>query len=91
MTNENLFAEADSYALKVRSELSLGSKPVDDIFKILYDAGILVVKMPIEEGTLSGCFLYDKEVKEAWVLINSARTTGHQRFSTAHEVLPLFA
>lgn len=85
MRTKNLFVEADSYASKVRSELGLRDKPVGDVFKILHDANILVVKMPIEEGTLSGCFLYDKEIDQTWVLINSTRTRGHQRFSAIHE------
>lgn len=85
MSAKNLFAKANSYALKVRGELDLKDEPIGDVFKVLYDSGVLVVKMPIEEGTLSGCFLYDRELDQTWVMINSARTMGHQRFSAAHE------
>lgn len=80
-----IFERANRFALKKRKELGLDIEPINDIFKILTDAGIFIAKMPIEDGNLSGCYFYDAETDKVWVLINSARTQGHQRFTAAHE------
>lgn len=80
-----IFHRADSFASKIRRELGLGFTPIDNIFKILLDAKIFIVKIPIEGGNLSGCFFYDVKTDQVWILINSARTRGHQRFTAAHE------
>lgn len=81
----SIFHRADCFASKIRRELGLGFTPIDNIFKILLDAKIFIVKIPIEGGNLSGCFFYDVKTDQVWILINSARTQGHQRFTAAHE------
>jgi len=81
----SIFHRADSFASKIRRELGLGLTPIDNIFKILIDARTFIVKTPIEGGNLSGCFFYDVKTDQVWILINSARTRGHQRFTAAHE------
>ncbi|MDO8885825.1 ImmA/IrrE family metallo-endopeptidase [Candidatus Oleimmundimicrobium sp.] len=83
--SDNLFFKADSFAQKIRCELGLGNKPVEDIFSLLLKEDILLVKLPIMEGKLSGCFSYDERTGDSWIMINTSHTKGRQKFTAAHE------
>ena len=85
MTNENIFEQAKDLAEKIRRSLKLGNAPIKDIFNLLEDQGIFVVRMPINGDGLDGAFYYDKKNKNAKILINSNRSKGKQIFTAAHE------
>lgn len=58
-----------------------------DIFKLLHDTlDIHIVFKPLQSG-LSGVFL--RLEKTGLILVNSAKTLGHQRFTAAHELFHL--
>lgn len=85
MKSENIFEQAQDLAEKIRSKLKLGNAPIKNIFTLLEDQGIFVIRMPIGGDGLSGAFYYDKAKKSAKILINSNRSFGHQIFTAAHE------
>lgn len=85
MTNENIFEQAKELAEKIRRNLKLGNAPVKNIFNLLEDQGIFVVRMPINGDGLDGAFYYDKINKSAKILINNNRSHGKQIFTAAHE------
>lgn len=77
--------EAKNLAESKRKTLGLDDGPIKNIFGILDDEGVFVVKMPIGSKELSGAFYYDKEKGNSKILINSNRSAGHQNFTAAHE------
>lgn len=73
------------YAEKIRREFELGHlMPIPDIFKLLEEKGIYVFKRPFRNTQISA--LYRKQKDNCLIIINSARTLGHQIFSAAHEL-----
>jgi len=72
-------------ALETRNQLGLSSHEPIDIFKVLkFKENISLVFLPFEEGSkISGMFLKKDKVK--LILINTAKTLGHQIFTAAHE------
>lgn len=85
MSDENIFEQAQGLAEEIRRKLKLGNAPIKNIFTLLEDQGIFVVRMPIGGDGLSGAFYYDKAKKTGKILINSNRSSGHQIFTAAHE------
>lgn len=81
----NIFSQAESFSESQRKELGLDNAPIKDIFQLIEDQGISVIKMPINDDALSGAFYYDKDTDDASILINSNRSRGHQNFTAAHE------
>lgn len=82
---QSIYQEAEQQADKIRRELKLGTAPIKNIFDLLEDKGIFVVKMPIGGNGLSGAFYYDKKQESGKILVNSNRSNGHQVFTAAHE------
>ena len=85
MSEDNIFEQAQDLAEKIRSKLKLGSGPIKNIFSLLEDQGLFVLRMPIGGDSLSGAFYYDKTKENSKILINSNRSNGHQIFTAAHE------
>lgn len=85
MNSEELRSEALALARQTRSEKRLYLKPIGDIFEFLSSENIFVVEIPVEDGMLSGCFYYDRDTNQPWVMINTSNTLGRQRFTAAHE------
>ena len=85
MSEDNIFEQAQDLAEKIRSKLKLGSSPIKNIFSLLEDQGLFVLRMPIGCDSLSGAFYYDKTKKNSKILINSNCANGHQIFTAAHE------
>ncbi len=83
---ENVFRQAERAAAKLREELEIGNAPIKDIFKLMEEMGLFVVRMPIGGDGFSGAFFYDKEKDLGKILINSNRTRGRQVFTAAHEL-----
>lgn len=77
--------KAKMYAVKMRDMLGLGLlKPIPDVFSLLESVGIYVFKKPFLDTNISA--LYRKRKDICLIVINSARTLGHQIFSAAHEL-----
>ena len=85
MIQMNVFSEAESKAKEVRKKLGLDDSPIRDIFSLLQDQQIFLVRMPMEADGIAGAFYYDVEKNKAHMLINSRNTLGRQRFTAAHE------
>lgn len=79
-----LEGEAAVQALQVRRELGLGeSEPIRDIAKLLRSlANVTIIWRPLSD-LISGCFIRGEHARV--ILVNSARTLGHQNFTLAHE------
>lgn len=74
-------------AAEARERLGLGSIRPVSIFSVLEDqVGAFLLFHPME-GDFSGVFI--RHGKEEAVLINTARTLGHQHFTAAHELYHL--
>ncbi len=85
MNSEELRREALALARQIRNEKKLYLEPIGKIFEFLSSENIFVVEIPVEDGVLSGCFYYDTDTKQPWVMINTSNTLGRQRFTAAHE------
>lgn len=83
MRNHDLISEARARALGKRTELLLGLGPISDVFSLLEREGIVVVRYPVDDPGLSAVFLRTQDTQA--ILVNTARTLGHQIFSAAHE------
>jgi len=81
----DILNDAKKMSELARKHLDLDNAPIKNIFSILENEGIFVVRMPIGGEGLSGAFFYDKQTNNARILINSDRTIGHQIFTAAHE------
>lgn len=81
----NLEKKAKMLASQTREVLGLShSVPIEDIFKLLEGEGIYVFKKPFNSTQISA--IYRKQKDSCLIIINSARTLGHQIFSAAHEL-----
>lgn len=79
----SLMTGAVKKALDARRRLGLGqNEPIDVIHVLRHLDGITVIHRPFE-GSISGCFMRGSLAKV--IVINSARSLGHQRFTMAHE------
>lgn len=77
--------KAKRYAIETRQVLGLSySMPVEDIFKLLEGEGIYVFKKPFNSTQISA--IYRRQKDSCLIIVNSARTLGHQIFSAAHEL-----
>ncbi|MFB6181951.1 MAG: ImmA/IrrE family metallo-endopeptidase [Candidatus Magasanikbacteria bacterium] len=81
----NIYDQAEQKAYDQRRKLGIDKSPIRDIFSLLEDQGIFVVKMPINTDGLSGAFYYNEDEDRAHMLINTNRSKGHQRFTAVHE------
>lgn len=77
-------AQAKWLAKEERGRLQLGDGPIRDIFSLLENQGVHVIRIPMPRSQLDGAFAYDPE-KGAFILVNSDRTKGKQTFTAAHE------
>lgn len=82
---DNVFKQGENLAESMRKKLELDNAPIKNIFTLLENQGIMVIRMPIKGGSLSGAVVCNKEDKSAYILINSNRSVGHQSFTAAHE------
>lgn len=55
----NIIEQAEQKAYDQRRNLGIDKSPIRDIFSLLEDQGIFVVKMPIDTDSLSGAFYYN--------------------------------
>ena len=76
--------QAKRLAMEERGRLQLGDGPIRDIFLLLENQGVHVIRISLPNSQLDGIFAYDPE-KGAFVLINTNRTKGKQTFTAAHE------
>ncbi len=67
-----------------RDRLSLGRQPIPDIFKLMRTQGIHVFKRQLEDGNISGLYLWHPAAGHC-VLINYLEDPYRQNFSAAHE------
>ncbi len=74
-------------AKALRGEWQLGSGPIGDIFGLLEEHGIDVVRWPMDRR-ISGCLAKVPEVGPI-IFINNRFTLGHQAFTAAHELYHL--
>ncbi len=78
--------EALAEARRTRRELGYGPWQRIDPAIVARDLAILVVRRPLRSGTLDGIHLYDPELDQHFVLVNSAHRSLRQRFTLAHEI-----
>lgn len=72
-----------SKAESARARLGLGSEAIPDLFHMLEDLGICVVRRPLGEDGPDGALLVSPELTV--ILTNSSQRLSRQRFTTAHE------
>lgn len=76
---------ADQVASSERERMGLGGRdPIDNIFKLLEDQGVRVLRCPIEGADVYGISAYSREYGLC-ILINERNTLERQIFSVAHE------
>ena len=75
--------KAKQLAINTRMRLGLQSTEYLDVYRALSSLGITCIKRPLE-GDMSGATL--KSDNFSIILVNSARTLGHQNFTIAHEI-----
>ncbi|MFA4016267.1 MAG: hypothetical protein RUDDFDWM_001370 [Candidatus Fervidibacterota bacterium] len=75
---------AKKLASEERKRLGLGDDPIGDIFKLLENQGLHIIRIPLPNSRIDGAFAYDPE-KGAFALINADRKKGKQVFTAAHE------
>lgn len=85
MIPEELQSKAKALARETRERLGLGLEPVGNIYHFLSSENIFVIEIPIEDSFLPGCFYFDKEIGQPWIMINTANSLGKQRLAAAHE------
>ncbi|MCS7254536.1 MAG: XRE family transcriptional regulator [Armatimonadota bacterium] len=77
--------QAKRLAKEERGRLQLGDGPIRDIFSLLENQGLHVIRILMHKNSpLDGAFAYDPE-KGAFILVNASRTRGKQAFTAAHE------
>ncbi|MBU6389700.1 ImmA/IrrE family metallo-endopeptidase [Patescibacteria group bacterium] len=77
--------EALTLAEATRKRLNLDNAPIKNIFTLLEDEGLLVVRMPVGGDGLSGAFYLEPDSGKGTVLINNRHALGRQIFTAAHE------
>ncbi len=77
---------ASSLAFQARQQLGVSPQlPISDLFKAIQLSGIGVIRYPFRfSGKTSALLCRHRE--DFFVVLDSARTLGHQRFSAAHEL-----
>lgn len=70
-------------ALETRGSLGLGSGPIADMFAVVEQHGILLLRGPAPHSSLNACFAGIQGYH--CIFINSDHTLGRQIFSAAHE------
>lgn len=81
---QELYAAAKKLAEDERGRLNLGDGPIRDIFSLLENQGLHVMRIAMPNSQLDGAFAYD-ETMGAFILVNAHRTKGKQVFTAAHE------
>ncbi|HID06680.1 MAG TPA: ImmA/IrrE family metallo-endopeptidase, partial [Armatimonadetes bacterium] len=69
---------------KERARLQLGDQPIGDIFSLLENQGLRIIRIAIPNSKLDGAFAYERN-KGAFALVNASRSKGKQTFTAAHE------
>jgi Zn-dependent peptidase ImmA (M78 family) len=78
-----LESKARQLAIDTRLKLGLQSTEHFDVYRAVTSLGITCVKRPLESN-ISGATLKTNKVKV--ILVNSAKTLGHQNFTIGHEL-----
>lgn len=69
-----------------RRRLGLGTGPIRDIFAVVEQNGLRLLRLPFpEDSRISGALLYLEDKGAAFALVNSADSPGRQAFTAAHE------
>jgi len=82
----NISKQASAKALEIRRESGISPVAPIEIWKLLQDFKISLIKEPLE-SEISGMFLR-KDTAEV-IVINTKNTLGHQNFTAAHEYFHL--
>lgn len=85
---DSLEREAKLKSEEVRRNLGYGDEPIQDIYNVIQNLDILLVRAPIDRESLSAFFLRRK--KNFIIFINTSKSLGHQYFSAAHELYHYF-
>jgi len=72
-----------SFAIRARNSYALGVMEPIDIYKILTIENVACIKRPMDTE-ISGAYFSAEKAKV--ILINTAKTIGHQNFTAAHEL-----
>src|SRR5439155_18403111 len=76
--------EAEGRAVALRDELGLGSEAIGDVFELLNDIGLDVLRWPMGNEGLDGCYIQDGKL--ALIAVNSDKRLVRQRFTACHEL-----
>jgi Zn-dependent peptidase ImmA (M78 family) len=82
----NPVTEGLAGARTVRRELGYDPLQPIDPSAVARRVGLLVVRRPLRSSALWGMHLYDSELDEHLVLVNSSQQAMRQRFTLAHEI-----
>lgn len=83
VTREALEQRAKKLAVAERKRLGLGDDPAPHLAEVLEDAGIPVIRLPLN-GQISGAMAYDEELG-GFLLVNSNEPAPRQLWNVAHE------
>ncbi|WP_411954220.1 ImmA/IrrE family metallo-endopeptidase [Alkalibacillus sp. S2W] len=79
---DKLVNRAKVRAHTMRNQLGLGDEPIHDIFQLLEQEGVFVFQKTLSQHPSA---MFMRSQNEHIVIINSAKSLGHQHFSVAHE------
>jgi Zn-dependent peptidase ImmA (M78 family)/DNA-binding XRE family transcriptional regulator len=69
-----------------RRRLGLGTGPIRDIFAVVEQNGLRLLRLPFpEDSRVSGAFIHLEDKGAAFAVVNSADSPGRQAFTAAHE------
>ena len=73
-------------AAEERRRLGLGDEPIRDIFALLENSGLRILRGPLPSDVeISGVFVFIEAKNAAFALVNSSQTICRQVFTAAHE------
>ncbi|MCD6516911.1 MAG: ImmA/IrrE family metallo-endopeptidase [Candidatus Aminicenantes bacterium] len=79
-------ASPEAMADEERKRLGLGIQPVRDVFSLIESNGLRILRQNIKKGVeIAGAFVYFKEHKAGFALINTAQSYSKQLITAAHE------
>lgn len=80
---------AERLAIKFRNESQLSRTEPISLYGVLLNKGILTVFKPMSANAC-GLSTMSRDKKHRYILINSSRSLGRQRFTIAHELYHLY-
>lgn len=80
---------AERLAIKFRAEAQLSRTEPISLYGVLLNKGILTVFKPMSSNAC-GLSTMSRDKKNRYILINSSRSLGRQRFTIAHELYHLY-